>query len=229
MTPCARFPKSIIFDVGGILVHPSGIAMARAIFSRTGHSVDPDLCALSLYLASAWAHEYELPEDTPRVLQHWADYLGIPAEDGQEAWRAYRAADDTLWTEIDSAAFDVLEDLTGQGITLGVLSNANGGLAESLQRKGLAKYFEVIVDSGVVGVAKPDPSAYLLCTGLLGIESSDCWFVGDSPIEVAAARNMTFGASIYCSPLCARIELNSSRCEIPSLSDLPVVLEAVRK
>jgi putative hydrolase of the HAD superfamily len=54
--------------------------------------------------------------------------------------------------------------------------------------------FEVVVDSGFVGVRKPDPAIYALTLERLGLPAEACAFVDDLAHNVEAARALGFAA-----------------------------------
>ena len=74
---------------------------------------------------------------------------------------------------------------------VGLLSNADRSLEERL-RDGLRldRLFDAVVVSGVVGIAKPDPRAYLLAAERLGLPPEACVFIDDAPRNVEAAREV---------------------------------------
>jgi len=63
---------------------------------------------------------------------------------------------------------------------LGVVSNFYGNLHIVLEEARLSDLFEVIIDSNVVGVRKPDPRIFRLGLSALRLEGSEVIFVGDS-------------------------------------------------
>jgi putative hydrolase of the HAD superfamily len=72
---------------------------------------------------------------------------------------------------------------------LGVVSNADGRVAELLQRLGLAELVEFVIDSHVVGVSKPDPRIFRMGADRFGLEPEQCLYVGDLyAIDVLGAR-----------------------------------------
>lgn len=73
----------------------------------------------------------------------------------------------------------VLERLRREFPVLGVVSNNDGGLVGQIQHHDLDVGFDVLVDSGVVGVAKPDPEILRIALERLGRKPEDCTFVGD--------------------------------------------------
>jgi putative hydrolase of the HAD superfamily len=89
-----------------------------------------------------------------------------------------------------------LRRLHAAGIPVGVVSNASGQVEAMLARAGVCQVGDgtgvpvlCIVDSHVVGVAKPDPAIFEFATRrLLGIEPARIAYVGDSvPIDIAVA------------------------------------------
>jgi len=86
---------------------------------------------------------------------------------------------------------DLMRDLRERGFRMAILTN-NVREWEELWRAKLPldEIFEVIVDSGWVGMRKPDPAIYGLVVERLGegLEPSDCLFVDDNEQNVHAAR-----------------------------------------
>jgi putative hydrolase of the HAD superfamily len=91
---------------------------------------------------------------------------------------------------------DGLRELAETGVRLGIISNAEGLIggrlaeAEILQvGPGLGVDVECVIDSGAVGVMKPDPRIFRLALDAMGITAADAWYVGDMPgIDVIGAR-----------------------------------------
>src|SRR5699024_3875787 len=58
-----------------------------------------------------------------------------------------------------------------------------------LKSVGLARYLDTVVDSWVVGVAKPDPGIFQIALDRLGVPASSAVMLGDVPaVDVAGAR-----------------------------------------
>jgi FMN phosphatase YigB (HAD superfamily) len=74
----------------------------------------------------------------------------------------------------------VLEGLR-TGFPLGVVSNFVGCLEPCLHELGLAGCFEVVLDSSVVGLRKPDIRLFLRGSDALDVSPDSCWMVGDNP------------------------------------------------
>jgi putative hydrolase of the HAD superfamily len=83
----------------------------------------------------------------------------------------------------------VLDRLRGCGLRLAVVSNSNGMVAEILRSVGLADAVDAIIDSGLVGVEKPDPRIFVEAAAAVGVRPEDAVHVGDLySIDVRGAR-----------------------------------------
>ena len=67
----------------------------------------------------------------------------------------------------------------GRRYRLGVVSNSYGNMPALLAEAALAP-FEVILDSALVGIAKPDPALYALAATRLALSPGAILHVGDS-------------------------------------------------
>lgn len=91
--------------------------------------------------------------------------------------------------EDDAAALEsVVRTARAAGLRTGLLSNAGG-----CGRPEWPDLFDTVVLSGIAGVAKPDPEAFLLVAERLGVAPERCVFVDDLRRNVlgAAAVGMT--------------------------------------
>lgn len=86
-----------------------------------------------------------------------------------------------LWRRPMTPMVELIRDLRTRGVRLGVISNAEGGLADLLAEIELAPLFDAIIDSQVVGVAKPDPRIFEIALEQLGATDATVRVhVGDS-------------------------------------------------
>jgi putative hydrolase of the HAD superfamily len=88
---------------------------------------------------------------------------------------------------------DLMRQLRDRGLRMAILTN-NVREWEELWRSKLPldEIFEVIVDSGWVGMRKPQPEIYHLTVERLGdgLKPADCLFVDDNEVNVEAARDL---------------------------------------
>jgi FMN hydrolase / 5-amino-6-(5-phospho-D-ribitylamino)uracil phosphatase len=83
-----------------------------------------------------------------------------------------------VWTQV-AVGTDVALARLRQSYALGMVSNADGKLELVLQRLGLARFFQCIVDSGNERFKKPESEIFLLALDKLGASPSESLYVGD--------------------------------------------------
>jgi FMN phosphatase YigB (HAD superfamily) len=89
-------------------------------------------------------------------------------------------------TDPDAGRFyDYLMTARERGVRTALLSNAPG--ASDQVKKTMFDYFDALVFSGEVGVAKPDPAVYLIAADRLGLPAARCAFVDDSVANIRGA------------------------------------------
>jgi len=92
-----------------------------------------------------------------------------------------------LWRRPIPGMLELARELGARGVRVGVLSNSEGKLAELFAEIGIAEPFAAIIDSGVVGIEKPDPRIFAHARAALG--GGDAIHIGDSwPADIAGAR-----------------------------------------
>ncbi|MCU1397497.1 MAG: hypothetical protein JWN62_606 [Acidimicrobiales bacterium] len=189
---------AILFDAGGILVLPDPTVIGPLLAPYGG---DPSLAAhiRAHYRGMAvksWAgsgetfwHEYDLG---------YCESLGVPERDLHYAagvLGATRTA--VLWRWAIPEAITALTALASIDMPMGVVSNASGQIEEVLRRSAVCQLGEgpltamrVIVDSHLVGVAKPDPRIFdFALPAFADFDRSRIAFVGDSvTMDVCGAR-----------------------------------------
>ncbi|HZX60515.1 MAG TPA: HAD family hydrolase [Candidatus Methylomirabilis sp.] len=118
-------------------------------------------------------------------------------------------------------AREVLAGLKGKGYVVGVISNSDGRLETLVRDAGLAGSLDVIIDSRVVGVEKPDPRIFHLALERTGVAPHEAIYVGDFySLDVVGARRAGLEA-ILLDPLCAWPQLDCVKVqdlfEVPGL------------
>jgi HAD superfamily hydrolase (TIGR01509 family) len=93
-----------------------------------------------------------------------------------------------------------------------VVSNANGTLLSMFTRLGLAPAFDVVFDSHVVGIEKPDPRYFQLALERSGARAETTVHVGDLyHVDVVGARAAGIAAilldagNLYADYDCPRV------------------------
>jgi putative hydrolase of the HAD superfamily len=94
----------------------------------------------------------------------------------------------------------VLERLQGR-YRIGMLTNGAPSVQSAkIEATGLAPYFDVIVVTGAVGVAKPHPRPFEHALGLLGADKAETVMIGDSlKKDIAGAQQLGMTA-VWMNP-----------------------------
>jgi putative hydrolase of the HAD superfamily len=197
--------SAILLDAGGVLVFPEP---ANVLPPLRAAGVDPDPAALERahYRAMAAQDQEPLP---PVRTTWWRDYLltyvvacGV-AEDRAEplALEMSQWIRGHSWTHAGLGVMDGLRAVAALGLPMGVVSNSDGSVEGDLRRIGVCHVPDgpgpppggtagppaggvpvgVVLDSAVVGVAKPDPEIFRLALAALDVPAGGgVLHVGDS-------------------------------------------------
>ena len=191
---------AILLDAGGVLVFPEP---DRLLPPLRGAGVAPDLATLERAHYRAMAIQ-DAEASPPVQASWWRNYLlGYVAACGVGQDRAELLATEMAqgirghgWTHVGLGAMDGLRAVAALGLPMGVVSNSDGSVEGDLRRLGVCYVPDasdgpgapaagvpmgVILDSAVVGVAKPDPEIFRLALDVLGVPAgSTVLHVGDS-------------------------------------------------
>ena len=187
---------TVFFDAGGVLVNPNWDRVA-AVLAAHGIATSGD--ALRRVEPEA-----RFAIDTPQLstmtdadrggiyFRDVLDRAGVPRGTERDAALtevyAYHK-EHNLWEDVADGVTTVLDALRDAGVTLAVASNANGVLGACLARVGLTAYFDVICDSGLEGVEKPDPRFFAILLDRAGSSPAETMHVGDLyHVDVVGAR-----------------------------------------
>ena len=195
--------KAVFFDVGGTLlrVHPSvGEVYTRHArsygFSGDAADVDKQFRLQwnamggieSLGRQSGMTIEKKFWRDL--VFQVFEHFGGLQDFENyfeqiydvfrkKDCWRVYE----------DVLESGILEKLKRRGVILGVVSNWDSRLQDTLDDIGLARHFDFILASTVVGSAKPDQKIFAEALKLSGVRAEEACHIGDEPLtDIKGAR-----------------------------------------
>ncbi len=151
----------ILFDADETLFHFDSFLGLKALFSGyEAHFTEHDYQDYQAINLPLWV-EYQNGTITARELQHrrfarWAQRLQVSPD---ELNRGFLLTMAEICRPIDGAR-ELLDSLHGKA-RLGVITNGFSDLQQlRLQRTGFARYFELVVISEEVGVAKPHPGIF---------------------------------------------------------------------
>lgn len=211
---------ALSFDAGGVLVHPNWARVAQVL---RAHGVNVDARALEAAEPRA-KHRFDTASTinaTTDASRGWlyfnlvlegAGLTTSPATDAAlEELKVYHTQTN-LWESVTPGARETLEALRQRGLTLIVTSNANGRLHALFERLELGRYFDVIVDSFLEGVEKPDPRLFLTAVMRANASATATLHIGDLyHVDVVGARAAGMPAllvdpdDLYAAADCPRV------------------------
>ncbi len=223
----------VLLDVGGVLVvadeHRLYDAMVAAGLARPTTSIIEAHYRISAEIDLV-THAPDVAADTRAFTHLWAAQLGVGSTDDDiGALDAAFLAAQPLWEKVLPWAMDGLRALAGAGLRLGIISNADGTVEQSLRRAGVCQVgegpgvpVEVVIDSSVVGVAKPDPAIFAIALEAMAVDPADCVYVGDTVrYDVDGARAAGVHP-IHLDPygLCATPDDHDHVADLRAVADL---------
>jgi len=192
----ARF-DAVLFDAGGVLVLPDPTVLGPLLAYYGGDdSVDAHRRAHYVGMA-AKSSAGAVEADWVTYDEAYVRAVGVADSDITEATAllgATRHAPLWRWAIPESRA--ALDRFAAAGVPMGVVSNASGQIEGVLAREicqvgdGPHVTMRCVVDSAVVGVAKPDPAIFEhALVHFTSIEPRRIAYVGDSvTMDIASAR-----------------------------------------
>jgi putative hydrolase of the HAD superfamily len=183
----ARF-DAVLFDAGGVLVLPDPLVLGP-LLARYGGSTDVERHRRAHYAAMKAKSDANEPEASWRSYDdEYVEQVGVdPVDRAEASYVLGHTRTAWLWRWMIPETRAALDALARAGVPLGVVSNASGQIETVLVREicqvGPGAHVEMrcIVDSHVVGVAKPDPAIFdHALPSFSEFERSRIAYVGDS-------------------------------------------------
>jgi putative hydrolase of the HAD superfamily len=221
--------RAVFLDAGNTLLALDYEVIADCIRAAGHRDVTADRVRLAEHRARPRLdrHLGKASTETADTFRLYVGYmlegLGLPAAGASpELADALRAAKPPygLFSIRMPEAIAVLDRLRGRGLRLAVVSNSNGMVAEILRSVDLADAVDTIIDSGLVGVEKPNPKIFVKAAAAVGVRPEEAVHVGDLySIDVVGAR----AAGLHA------VLMDPGRCWPPrDCPTAPTVLDAVR-
>lgn len=199
----ATRPEAVVFDLGGVLIDWNPRHLYRQLF-------DGDEAAMEQFLAEIATQDWNAQQDAGRSWREAVDALVALHPD----WRDLIVAYDERWPEMLAGPIDgtveILADLRRAGVRLVALSNWSAEkFPIARQRYEFLGWFETIVVSGEVGMAKPDPRIFRHLLERTGLAAASTVFVDDSPANVEVATELGMTALLFRDPPRLRADLHA--------------------
>ena len=221
--------RAIVFDAGHTLLEMDYPRVTEYLRGR-GHEVEEAAVVDAERRARMRLDVEQASQPTRartgqgRYVRFLLEALGIGDEAERRAlaeWRRGFNVPIGLCHHADPEAERALQRARDAGLAVGVISNSNGSVQRALEQAGLADHLDFVLDSTVVGTAKPDPRIFALGLDAAKARAEETVYVGDSYfVDVVGARRAGWNAVLFdpgrvwserdclvAAGLCAAVEL----------------------
>jgi len=181
--------RAVLLDCDGVLQRPAN-DWAGEIGALTG--LDGE--RLTELLADISAHEQPVLDGSEAfevvlrdVLARWD--LPVGAEDLLKVWQHLA---------VDPGMLDAVAALRDRGLRCALGTNQHRERATYMRATlGYERFFEPMIISAEIGVAKPDPGFFRRAVAELGLAAGQVLFVDDVPANVEGARSVGLVAECF--------------------------------
>lgn len=180
--------RNIVFDYGNVIGKFDGRQMMQS-FCDT----EEDCGLLCSVIFEKWAEldrgtlDYEAYRQ--QCIQRLPDALTAPAEAFFRGWTdLVRPIPQTI---------RLIEELTGQGVPVYLLSNAPTFFADRMKDSPLLKRFSGVVFSAPLKMVKPEPAIYEYLFRTYNLKPEECFFLDDLEPNVNTARSLGMDSMVF--------------------------------
>lgn len=223
--------RAVTFDFGQTLAEMDTAMLAARLLER-GVTVSAD--ALEDARPAMWRRYNEAIREGlgghPWVLLMSTLLRSVGVPEGSiaplAAWLFTEQPRRNLWRRPIAGMIERVRALRARGVPVGVISNSEGGLAFLIEEMGWSADFDVVADSGALGMEKPDRAIFDWTAQRLGVAVADMVHVGDSwSADYIGAREAGMRAVLFrgrhLMPTDAVLEEDprGAACETPEAMD----------
>lgn len=203
MDDLARDVDLLCLDAGNVVIFLDHARLA-ALVGAAGYVVSADVLVAAEGEAKALAETGGLVDvawsgrGTPSAVA-WGKMVGTIAKLGgldvsrlpallDAAWETHQVLN--LWTKVPDGLGTALDRIRASGVKVAIISNSEGMLDRLFADLGIAQHFDLVVDSGRIGIEKPDPRIFQIAMSHFGISPKRTLHLGDTfATDILGARN----------------------------------------
>lgn len=201
----AKAKRAIIFDAGGVLLHPNfawicgelrklDVELSIDTLHKNYYKMvcsadnDPTLDRRGVAFTSegsrTWIFHRLL---SPSLSERKLDRVTQPL--ARQSLNRFPNEGDIFFWSMPSVK-ESLASLKKSGFALGVASNNDGSLEAQLTQVEIIHFFDIRLDSAIEKTSKPDPELLIRAAKKLNQKIEDCAYIGDiDRVDGAAARD----------------------------------------
>jgi len=137
-------------------------------------------------------------------------------------WPEHRAHN--FWSLVVEGLTPALDRLRASGVAVAVVSNSEGRLEQLFESLGILRAFDLVIDSGVVGIEKPDPRIFRIALDRFHTPPARALHLGDTfGPDVLGAR----AAGVRVALIDPHGHLEGRHLDVPRVDGVPAVARAI--
>ena len=196
--------KAVVFDLGGVLIDWDPRYLYRKLLA--------DEAAVEEFLATVCTMEWNLEQDRGRPFAEAVAELVERHPEHAAAITAYHERWPEMLAGDIPGTVELLAGLRAAGVPLYALTNWSAEtFVVARERFGFLEWFDGVLVSGEERLVKPDPAIFELLAERFGLDPRETFYVDDSEVNVAAARELGFDAVSFTGPQRLRRDLAARR------------------
>jgi len=194
--------KSVVFDIGGVLIDWNPRHLYRKIFS-SGEDMER-------FLSEVCTYEWNVQQDGGKLFSEATAELSARFPEYSDKIALYYGR----WEEMLGGEFTgtvkIFNELKSAGIPLYALTNwSHEAFPVAYERYGFMKQFDGIVVSGYEKLLKPDHAIYRVLIDRYNINPAESVYIDDNKANAEASAELGFHAIHFQSADLLRLELRS--------------------
>ena len=194
--------KTVVFDIGGVLIDWNPRHLYRKIFSN-GEEMER-------FLSEVCTYEWNVQQDGGKLFSEATAELSARFPEYSDKIALYYGR----WEEMLGGEFTdtvkIFNELKSAGIPLYALTNwSHEAFPVAYERYGFMKQFDGIVVSGYEKLLKPDHAIYRVLIDRYNINPAESVYIDDNKANAEASAELGFHAIHFQSADLLRLELRS--------------------
>jgi len=200
---------AVLLDVGGVFHLPDHDRIVAAM-ERAGVDVDPADLDRAHYAGVRCLTDFTEGDRNIWLAYNRGYARALGSGDKVEEVAEVLLSEFTtggVWTRIIPGSAEALVAIAATGVKLAIVSNADGSVEAQLAADGICQMgpgpgvaMDAILDSSVVGVAKPDPRIFEMALERIGVSADRAIHVGDTPAADVAGAHAAGIAPVLIDP-----------------------------
>jgi 2-haloacid dehalogenase len=199
--------KTVVFDIGGVLIDWNPRHLYRKIFSSEEE--------MEWFLSEICTYEWNVQQDGGKLFSEASAELSAKFPGYSDKIALYYGRwEEMLGGELNDTV-KIFNELKSAGMPLYALTNwSHEAFPVAYERYGFMKQFDGIVVSGYEKLLKPDHAIYRVLMNRYNINPAESVYIDDNKANAEAAAELGFHSIHFNSAIQLRQELRSLGLEV---------------